>query len=321
VSERLDHFFARANEAYYGSRDPLREFTTSPEISQIFGELLGAFAVDVWARMGNPDRLCLIEAGPGRGTLMADIWRIIGKFSPAMAQATKIFLIETSPKLREIQAARLPDAVHVTTLEEIPPGPTLFFANEFLDALPIRQFVRGPDGWRERFVENGAFALGETLSLSTAQAFATGAILEINPDAEHFAASLAARLLRDRGAGVFIDYGYAQGAGADTLQALFQGKPADPLKDPGSRDLTAHVDFAAIARAARAARVFGPVTQRDFLGVLGIEARAQSLARQNPALADDILAAVDRLIAPTRMGVLFKVLAVAHPSLNVLPGF
>ena len=321
MAERLDHFMARANAAYYASRDPLLEFATSPEISQIFGELLGALAIDVWGRMGAPPNWHLIEAGPGRGTLMADIWRTITRLNPAMASGGKIHFIETSPILRAQQRTRVPHANWHTTLADVPAGPTLLFANEFLDALPIRQFVRTATGWAERYVQNAAFVAQDLPGASAPPGFSPGDILEVNEPAARFCTDCATRVLRDGGAAILIDYGHTATLPGDTLQALLAGQPADPLAEPGSRDLTAHIDFAAMSRAARAALVHGPVTQGAFLTALGLPVRAKTLADRNPSQAVAIRDAADRLCAPTRMGDLFKVLAISNPNLDRIAGF
>jgi len=320
--ERLDHFMARANQLYYSSRDPLKEFATSPEISQMFGEVLAALCIDIYARMGSPQAIQLIEAGPGRGTLMEDIHRVMARIKPSIMQAVQTNFIETSPLLRAAQQNRVNSAVWHDDLESVPPGPTILLANEFLDALPIRQFVRAADsGWNERYVQDGAFIEAASQCAANPLACAPGDILEINEPAQQFCALSAARVLRDGGVAIFIDYGHSCSGTGDTLQALLAGKPADPLHDPGSRDLTAHVDFAAMARAAKAAKIFGPVTQGDLLSGLGLPQRAQSLARANPDQAASIAAAADRLLAPNEMGALFKAIAIAHPSIDALPGF
>ena len=198
--ERLDHFMARANAAYYAQRDPFADFTTAPEISQIFGELLGAWAAITWTQLGNPDPVLLIEAGPGRGTLMADAHRTITRVAPAFAQALHIHFIETSPRLRAEQAKRIPNATWHDRLEDIPPGPTILLANEFLDALPIRQFVRQAGLWSERHVAAGTFITLPCAAPPCATLdsdFPDGAILEINEPAQAWTAHLAARLARD----------------------------------------------------------------------------------------------------------------------------
>ena len=313
---------------YYMNRDPFGaagDFTTAPEISQMFGELLGLWTAEVWHQMGQPNPIRLIELGPGRGTLMSDALRA-ARLAPDFREAVEVTLVETSPKLAQIQhETLLSSGVAVTwaaSFAETPPGPAILLANEFLDALPIRQFVRAADsGWNERYVQDGAFIEVASQCAANPLACAPGDILEINEPAQQFCALSAARVLRDGGVAIFIDYGHSCSGTGDTLQALLAGKPADPLHDPGSRDLTAHVDFAAMARAAKAAKIFGPVTQGDLLSGLGLPQRAQSLARANPDQAASIAAAADRLLAPNEMGALFKAIAIAHPSIDALPGF
>ena len=320
--ERLDAFMARANAAYYATRDPFADFTTAPEISQVFGEVLGAWAAIAWQAMGAPDSVLLVEAGPGRGTLMADALRLAGRVAPDFAAALDLHLIETSPRLAALLAERLPRARLHADLAALPPGRMILLANEFLDALPIRQFVRRGGVWRERHVEAGAFhELGEA-----ALAFAgeEGAVRELGEAAQAFVATVAARVARMGGIALFLDYGPAEGGEGDSLQALRDGQPAPPLAAAGESDLTAHVDFAAMAAAARAAgaAVYGPVPQGIFLARLGLHQRAGALARGcPPARAAAILRDARRLVEPDAMGRLFKVLAVAHPSLPVPEGF
>jgi SAM-dependent MidA family methyltransferase len=320
--ERLDAFMARANAAYYATHDPFADFTTSPEISQVFGELLGLWAAIVWQSMGSPAPVILAEAGPGRGTLMADALRAIGKSMPAFRASLRIHFIETSPSLRAAQQGLVPDAVWHDRIEDLPPGPLLLLANEFLDALPIRQFVRAEDGWRERHVADGAFV---DLPASAPPADADiGQIIEICEPAAAIATHLAARLTKTGGAALFIDYGPAESAPGDSLQALLAGKSANPLADPGQADLTAHVDFQALARAAAAAgaAVHGPVPQGKFLTELGLFQRTGVLARtQPPVRGAALIDAAQRLAEPDRMGRLFKVLALCHPGLPAPPGF
>jgi SAM-dependent MidA family methyltransferase len=323
--ERLDHFIARANAAYYARHDPFADFTTAPEIFQGFGEVLGAWAVAVWQAMGRPDPVILAEAGPGRGTLMADALRLITRRAPDFAAALSLHLVEASPRLRAIQAARLPGAAWHATVGELPPGPLVFLANEFLDALPIRQFVRRGAGWTERFVRAGVFVEqpAEAPEGEAAHGAAEGAVVETG-QAAALVGALGARLRAQGGVALFLDYGPEASAPGDSLQALRGGAPADPLADPGSADLTAHVDFAACARAARAAgaAVHGPIAQGRFLIGLGLMARAQALARTRPAReAAGLIAAARRLVLPEAMGTLFKALAISHPDLPVPPGF
>ncbi len=319
MPERLDRFIARANAAYYAGRDPYRDFTTAPEISQVFGELLGGWAAVVWTQMGRPDPVLLVEAGPGRGTLMRDALRVAARL-PEFAAALRPHAIERSERLRAAQASLVPGLAFCRELGDLPPGPTILLANEFLDALPIRQFVRRDGFWAERFVEAGAF-LEQPASTPFGPA-PEGTILEHGEAALAWTASLAARLRREGGVALILDYGAAGGAG-DTLQALRNGRPADPLAAPGDADLTSHVDFAALLEAARAAGAigFGPVPQGEFLARLGLHARSEALARANPTRAADLRAAADRLANPARMGALFKAVAVAAPGAAIPPGF
>ncbi|HME25756.1 MAG TPA: SAM-dependent methyltransferase [Acetobacteraceae bacterium] len=344
--ERLDHFMARANAAYYATHDPYRDFTTSPEISQVFGEILGLWATIVWEQLGHPDPVLLVEAGPGRGTLMADAWRAIGSVAPTFRAALRLHLIETSPRLRALQAERLPGATWHDGLETLPDLPLLLLANEFLDALPIRQFVRRGGQWFERYVEDGRFlecgppppnplpqGEGEYFGQNTPPPLAGGGwgegaqgivVFELSESALAIGQSLGNRLSTRAGAALFLDYGPEHSARGDSLQALSNGRPADPLTSPGTADLTAHVDFAAFADAACAAgaATFGPVPQGLFLTRLGLFQRTDRLARTRPpAQAAAMIEAARRLAEPDRMGRLFKALAVCSPGCPTPPGF
>ena len=324
--ERLDVFMARANAAYYATHDPFADFTTAPEISQVFGELLGLWAAVMWRGMGAPDPFILAEAGPGRGSLMEDALRAIAQAVPDCAASLRVALIETSPRLRAAQGMRVPGAVWYDAPAELPAGPLVLLANEFLDALPIRQFVRRDAGWRERFVRNGAFQEmpADPPDHPSVADVPEGTILETAPAACDVVTGLAARVAATGGAALFIDYGPEISAPGDSLQALREGKPADPLAQPGSADLTAHVDFAALARVARGAgaAVYGPVPQGVFLAELGLFQRTDRLARgQSPANAMALIDAARRLAEPDRMGRLFKALAVCHPGAPPPPGF
>ena len=317
--ERLDVFMARANAAYYASHDPFADFVTSPEITQVFGELLGAWAAVVWQMMGAPVPVILAEAGPGRGTLMADALRAVRRVAPDFAAGLRVHLVETSPRLRAVQARVVPDAVWHDGIASLPDGPLILLANEFLDALPIRQFVRRGDGWAERFVAAGRGEGGAGHELPP-----EGTIIERNDEAAGIAAALGARLARSGGAALFLDYGPGESAPGDSLQALAQGAAADPLAAPGTADLTAHVDFQAVAEAARAAggAAQGPVPQGQFLTRLGLFQRTGVIARtQPPARAAGLIDAAQRLAEPDRMGRLFKALALCDPALPLLPGF
>ena len=327
--ERLDAFMERANAAYYATHDPFADFTTSPEISQVFGEILGLWAAVSWELLGRPDPVLLVEAGPGRGTLMADALRAVTKVAPGFRSALRLHLIETSPRLRAQQAGLLPDAIWHAALGDVPEGPMLLLANEFLDALPIRQFVRQRDGWQERFVgPDGAVLVpvqGGSGDWGWPGAPETdGTILELCEPARAFATTLAQRFAAYPGAALLLDYGPERSTPGDSLQALAGGKPADPFVRPGSADLTAHVDFAALARIARrhGATAQGPVPQGIFLARLGLFQRTNRLARgQSPQRAAGLIDAAQRLAEPDRMGRLFKALALAHGSCPALPGF
>lgn len=315
---------ARANAAYYAERDPFTDFTTSPEICQSFGEVLGAWAAVCWTLLGRPDPVILAEAGPGRGTLMADALRCVGRVAPDFRSALRVHLIETSPRLRAIQAERLIDtgASWHDRLETLPEAPLLLLANEFLDALPIRQFVRRGDGWTERFV--GPAGIVEQPAGPLDRQAAESEVVEICEPARAFASELAARFRRLPGMALFLDYGPAESAPGDSLQALRGGQAVNPLKDAGSADLTAHVDFADFARTARAggAATFGPLAQGVFLARLGLSQRTGRLAQTlPPAQASALIDAARRLTEPDQMGRLFKALAVCHPATLVLPGF
>ena len=310
---------ARANAAYYATHDPFRDFTTAPEISQAFGEVLGAWAAVTWEGMGRPSPVVLAELGPGRGTLMADALRAIRAVAPGLAAALSLHLVEASARLRACQQALAPATWH-DRVETLPAGPMILLANEFLDALPIRQFVRRGDAWAERFVADGRF-VEQPAALD--QDGEDGAVLERNEAAEGCVGHIARHLASQGGAGLFLDYG-ASGGPAETLQAIRGGEPADPLAEPGSADLTAHVDFGALGRVARAdgAAVHGPVAQGVFLSRLGLFQRTDRLARgQHPGRASALIAAAQRLAEPMHMGRLFKAMAIAHPDLPVPAGF
>ena len=328
------------DHGYYMTRDPLGEagdFVTAPEISQMFGELLGVWAADLWRRMGAPDPVRLIELGPGRGTLMKDALRA-ARACPGFLQACDVHLVEISPALAERQrrtlAGAAPAIAWSASIEAVPEGPAIIFANEFFDALPVRHYVRLERGWSERLVgtdETGAFAFGaagEPEPGIVAEA-PRGAVIELGAEARLFAERIARRLQAQGGALLILDYGYERPRFGETLQAVRRHARADILADPGEVDLTAHVDFYALARAAGAAgaRVFGPIEQGTFLRRLGIEERAARL--KQGASADQIRSIEDalaRLVDPNRpdrpgMGELFKVLAVTAPDCPAPAGF
>lgn len=317
---------------YYSTRDPFGaagDFTTAPEISQIFGEVLGLALAQSWLDQGAPPRFTLAELGPGRGTLMADVLRAT-KSVPGFHSAAQVVLVETSVQLRARQRQTLGDhAVQwLDTAPDLPDAPLFLLANEFFDALPIRQFTRAPDGWSETIIglTAGALALGRTDASPVAALHARladtnlGDIVEICPAATAIMASIGARIAAHGGLAVIIDYGDWVSRG-DTFQAVQTHQFTHPLAAPGQADLTAHVDFAALAAAAHPART-AYTTQGDLLLALGIAARAAKLGQSltGPALSLHQTAA-QRLTAPHEMGRLFKALAVFAPSSLAPPGF
>lgn len=342
----VGHFMALAlghpKHGYYMTRDPLGaqgDFTTSPEISQMFGELIGLWIAETWIAQGRPSPFILAELGPGRGTLMADAMRAL-RSVPGFLEALQLHFVETSPVLAAAQKQNVPNATWHDRFDTLPQGPLFLVANEFFDALPIRQFVRMERGWCERFVmldEDGTedephfvpaitpvpLASDDLLPPAVRNA-PVGSLSEVSPAAGAFAEDIAARLKSHGGAALIIDYGHAKSAVGDTLQALRAHKFVDAFEAPGEADLTAHVDFEALARAARegGAVAHGPVEQGAFLRALGIKARAEALkARATPEQARDIDVAERRLTARDEMGSLFKVMALTAPDAPELAGF
>ena len=327
----IDRFMALALGHYYGSRDPLGaacDFTTAPEISQVFGEILGLWGADQWQRLGGPLPLRLIELGPGRGTLMADLLRAL-KVLPALRQAVEVHFVETSPTLRLAQAETLrrlhPDLTPQwhDRLEPVPDGPMLLVANEFFDALPIRQWLRDGTQWRERQVglDDGRalrFVTGPIGMPPVVPLVATdGDLFETCEPALAIANEIGRRLAAAPGAAVLIDYGHGQSAVGDTLQALKGHAYAAVLADAGEADLTAHVDFDALGQALieAGANVAALQQQGRFLIDNGAELRLAALLRGKDETAGLTLkAGVRRLIDPMEMGRLFKVLAATSPG-------
>jgi SAM-dependent MidA family methyltransferase len=321
---------------YYMTRDPFGsggDFITAPEVSQMFGEIVGAWLIEAWLRSGRPTPVRLVELGPGRGTLMADILRVAAHV-PEFCAAVSAHLVEMSPTLRARQAQTLaspPVAIawHAA-LDDVPDGPLLLIANEFFDALPVRQFERTEAGWHERVVgldESGRLAFGLRPvavgpAAPPAESEEWGGVLEICPAAEALVAKIATRIATQRGAALIIDYGYEGPAIGDTLQAVSAHAFTDPLAAPGEADLTAHVDFTALAQAASeaGAEVAGPITQRDFLVSLGLRQRAASLgAKTDEAANASLQAAVERLTDADQMGALFKALAITRRGIHLPP--
>lgn len=342
----VDEFMALClydpQHGYYSRRSPFGmagDFITAPEISQMFGELVGLWGADVWQAMGRPHPVALIECGPGRGTMMRDVLRA-ARAVPDFLKAVRVHLVETSHRLRSQQRETLSAAGEIPLhwhagIDEVPAIPSITVANEFFDALPVRQAERRPTGWHERMVTIDA---SDTLKLTIARdplsdpgltpppAVATAPVGEIFEWRSRDAATAIARRAAAGGAALIIDYGHVRSATGDTFQAVRSHRYATPLASPGLADLTAHVDFEALGDAAQAAgaRVHGPVEQGTWLKRLGIEVRAAVLqAHATRAQRADIAAALHRLTGtgPDEMGALFKVIAFSAPEIRQLPGF
>ena len=322
-------------DGYYATRPRLGQggdFLTAPLVSQMFGELLGLWAVETWMRMGQPAPFLLVEAGPGDGTLISDVLRA-ARLAPAFLAAARLHLIETSPPLIEAQRLRLAGAplepTWIAGLAALPAGaPVILLSNELLDCLPARQFVRTMRGWGERMVgldQHGELAFGlATRPLERVLPDAEpGEVLEISAAQEAFGAELGAILARQGGAALLIDYGRGEPGTGDTLQALKDHRMLSPLESPGHADLTVHADFPAVAAAARGAGAHtAPIlTQGELLARLGIAERAQSLIRTRPDRAGTVQRQLARLTDPDQMGELFKALALHAPAALVPPGF
>lgn len=316
-------FMAAANAQYYATRDPLGvggDFVTAPEISQMFGELVGVWLADLWQRAGRPD-VHYVELGPGRGTLAADALRALAK----AGLTPPVHFVETSPVLRGAQAGKVPDAIFhddVTTLPD--DRPMLIVANEFFDALPIHQLVKGTEHWHERriacqdtlFLPVTGKRIPEEVVAEALRDAPLGSVIETSPASVAIARVLAERVVKQGGTALIVDYGYDGPAIGETLQAVKGHRYANPLEAPGEHDLTAHVDFTTLASMALLAgvRVHGPVSQGEFLGSLGIAERAATLARSNTADGRAIAEAHHRLTSPAKMGSLFRVMAFVSPD-------
>ncbi|MBI1364775.1 MAG: class I SAM-dependent methyltransferase [Alphaproteobacteria bacterium] len=339
VADYMADALGHPHDGYYMSATPIGaegDFTTAPEISQIFGELIGMWLVQSWIDMGEPKAFNLIELGPGRGVLMADILRA-AQLRPAFLKAASIFLVETSGRLRHEQQRRLRDLsarpLWADEFSEIPPAPFLLVANEFFDCLPVRQFEKTETGWRERLIglnEDGtalAFTRAKTPPLpgvALPENAETGAVFELCESAASLAREIAVSLVEQGGRALIIDYGHLGEGAGDTLQAVRRHAYWPVLASPGKADITAHVDFDALARAGvdAGAAAWGPTPQGVFLDRLGLQARIARLASGKPAEeVEKIIRGAHRIAAAEEMGEVFKALCLSSPALPAPPGF
>ncbi|OHC74498.1 MAG: methyltransferase [Rhodospirillales bacterium RIFCSPLOWO2_12_FULL_58_28] len=353
VAQYMNDALYHPDYGYYTGRDPLGvagDFITAPEISQMFGELIGVWCAMAWKSMGAPDAINLVELGPGRGSLMYDLLRVSG-VAPGFGKALHVHMVEISPALRARQREALENAVPdnaptwLDDFSQTPQGPLLLIANEFFDALPVHQFQRSDNTWRQRLVDidrqgNFRFILSAPIRKGPVTLpglppglpvfpnglpdAPEGAVIEVCPSGIAVAHAVAERVTGHGGAALVIDYGHAVSSFGETVQALKRHAYHDVLVAPGDADITAHVDFSALAFAAAkaGARLYGPVRQGDFLESLGISARAEALsAAATPRQAEDIRLAHKRLTDEDEMGALFKVMAVTGPDLPAPPGF
>ena len=336
VAEYMAQCLLDPQHGYYTTREPFGaegDFITAPEVSQMFGELVAVWLYTAWKACGAPEKPVLAEIGPGRGTLMKDMLRTLTRLDPAFAGQARVALVEASGRLAEVQKATLAGAKPqwYERVEDLPEGPFFIVGNELFDALPIRQFVKTKSGWRERLVGldetgelaffAGAGSLDGTLLPADAEAAPDGAIFETAPAREALIDTIAERLKRQGGAGLFIDYGFERSATGETLQAVKRHVYDDVLAHPGAADITSHVDFDALARVARRHGLACPLmTQGDFLLGLGLLERAGQLGAGKAADAQEAVRdAVERLAGPDQMGTLFKVLALLPEDVSVPP--
>lgn len=337
VARYMELCLGHPHYGYYMTRDPFGhhgDFITAPEISQMFGELIGVWCADTWIKMGRPSPCALVELGPGRGTLMVDALRAIRKVS-GMAEALSIMLVETSPILQKSQKKLLNQAEFsirwADSISNLPKIPLLLIANEFFDALPLHQYIRTATGWHERVIginesNHLQFGLSPEPIAGFDKAAPIGSVFEEARVSSAYVEQIARHVRTYHGAALIVDYGHIKSGFGDTLQAVKHHDFIDPLSNPGDADLTVHVDFDAIGQIARqaGATVSGPVTQRDFLLSLGLAARATRLMHAvSPEQALAIQGQFERLTDPSRegMGTLFNVITLHHPQLEGLAGF
>ncbi len=341
--QSIERMMSLSNGYYYACHDPFGQkgdFITAPEISQMFGEMIGIWLISVWQAAQCPRSVQLVELGPGRGTLLHDALRTIHRLAPDLSQSVQVHLVETSPLLQNMQSQKLggftcPIAWH-PHIEDVPEGFTFLIANEFFDALPVRHCIRGEKGWHEKRVilDNDTLAFArdpdiapEILIPQSFHSATAGECAEFSPVTQQIVRTIAQRLAKQGGAALIVDYGHTQSQTGDTLQALKHHQPVPVLAHLGEADLTAHVDFAALALIAgeEGCGVQGAVTQAAFLNQLGIGLRAEQLhARATPEQQKALAAALERLTdtaSPTAMGRLFKVLCIHHAAMPELAGF
>ncbi|EJF89185.1 class I SAM-dependent methyltransferase [Bartonella tamiae] len=340
VSDYMALALADTQGGYYHTQNPFGregDFITAPEISQMFGELIGVWVLTSWKMLGKPEKIILCEMGPGRGTLMKDVLRTLHQLSPEFMRAAEIFMIETSLRLQHIQKITLEnnaDRINwVETFDHIAHGPLIFYANELLDALPIHQFIKQDGKWRERLIHmdtqnNFSFIVGtnELDSSSLPNAYSklhNGAILELSPQRNHICEMVAKRLYDTHGCALFIDYGSDHFPHGDTLQAISKHSYRDIFQAPGQDDLTSHVDFSSLLAIAKQNNCEAALlTQGDFLLRMGLLERAGHLgANKDIHMQEKIKAQVERLAATDQMGTLFKVLSLSDKKTQLNPIF
>lgn len=338
VSEYMSLCLFDPRDGYYTTREPFGaqgDFITAPEISQMFGELIGVWLYEAWRTLGRPMPVTVAEIGPGRGTLMKDMLRTLARLDQAFVGQADFAMVETSPRLTDVQKETLAQApatpIWHKTIDTLPRAPLLIVGNELFDAIPIRQFVRTAKGWNERMVgldDNdrlcffaGAASLDRSLLPPDAGDAPVGSIVELSPARSALMTNICERIAGNGGVGMFLDYGFLRPGVGDTLQALRKHRHEDVLASPGEADLTSHVDFAALAEAARAHGLeTRTATQGSFLLDLGLLERAGQLgARGSEALREKLYGEVERLAGPQAMGELFKVLAVMPAGVSVAP--
>lgn len=335
VSDYMAACLGDREAGYYTTREPFGregDFITAPEVSQMFGELIAVWCAGAWAALGSPKNAVLCEIGPGRGTLMADILRTLDKIAPEFLRSARIAMVETSPRLTEIQQEKLhcsaPSISWHSDIHEIPEGPLILVANELFDALPIHQYMKTKDRFAERLITavdgqlcftTGAGSIDPAL-LPKGQA-PDGAIFETAPARTALMQRIAERIASHRGAALLIDYGHLKADFGDTLQAVSKHKFQDVFEKPGEADLTSHVDFAALTQTARAFSCrTAAMTQGDFLLAMGLLDRAGQLgAGKDEAAQNQIRTDVERLAGPDQMGTLFKVLCISDSRSHVFP--